>query len=634
MSSLAEAYVFTGEAKYGRVGAILVDRIADVYPDMNVLPYIRYFVATESFYMRGKAVDYIWENSNVKFMTRAYDAFFPMYDDPYVVNFLSQKAEKYKLSNPKTNGRYIRENCEDGILREVYKSVRNGDVNGNWHVSNICCVCRGSADTLPETAEWLDWIFKAGAMLGSPYYDVTGGNVLNEIVDNVDRDGMTIEISPNYSAIWSNSLSSLLEALAGYDKYPAADLYNNPKYIKMIDSLMPLTLSRRPTVPLGDSGTVANVGNYTSVSTLVNAYKYTKKPVYAQSIYHLNNKNTDGLRYDIYTKNPESLGPDIERVVREYGEYDFDKSLQLGGFGFSILRDGSLYETAGGKKDNQRCFWMFYGNTTHPRGYHSHYDVLNLGITAYGIDVAPDLGYPRSTQGDDYYNWGKNTVQHNTVLINKKRQITKNDIVTDTGLGTGRTDHFDDSGRIKIMEASAPFIYDEAEEYRRTVVMVNATHDDSYGVDFFRVKGGDEHLFAFHALSDTIYETPGLTFVKQADENGNYIGSYAGENVEYETANITNGFSYLKNVDRAKNPESKKLEVDFKITDFRRIGAYGLDLHLRLTMLNDFNLSELAIADGAPPPQSNNPKLLKFMLAKREGVNLGYDLRNHYGAVQ
>ncbi|MEG2378104.1 MAG: hypothetical protein RSC43_07095, partial [Clostridia bacterium] len=38
VESLKDAYLYTGDPKYGRIGAILIDRIADVYPDMDTKP--------------------------------------------------------------------------------------------------------------------------------------------------------------------------------------------------------------------------------------------------------------------------------------------------------------------------------------------------------------------------------------------------------------------------------------------------------------------------------------------------------------------------------------------------------------------------------------------------------------------
>ena len=38
LTTLREAYLYTGDEKYGRIGAILTDRVADLYPEMSIEP--------------------------------------------------------------------------------------------------------------------------------------------------------------------------------------------------------------------------------------------------------------------------------------------------------------------------------------------------------------------------------------------------------------------------------------------------------------------------------------------------------------------------------------------------------------------------------------------------------------------
>ena len=143
---LQEAYVFTGDNRYGRLGAILVDRIADLYPDFN-----QKFNPDGFMGSAGKITDYIWENGEALFFAKNYDAFYPAFDDTRTVNFVKNKAETYNISNnPKSNGNYMRQNCEDGILRETEFSVRNGQIIGNFGmyqetlITSACIIDRKS----------------------------------------------------------------------------------------------------------------------------------------------------------------------------------------------------------------------------------------------------------------------------------------------------------------------------------------------------------------------------------------------------------------------------------------------------------------------------------------------------------
>ena len=207
------------------------------------------------------------------------------------------------------------------------------------------------------------------------------------------------------------------------------------------------------------------------------------------------------------------------------------------------------------------------------------------------------------------------------------------------GTGTvGDPLHFDDAGAVKLMDVEANKVYPETDSYRRTVVMVQVSDEISYGVDFFRVIGGDDHLYSFHSQSDQIAETTGLELVKQADAQGNYIGTYAGADVPYgqDPNTVTTsynyetlyprGFTWLDQVNRAQNPENT-FAVDFQVKDFHKVaGKVPDDLHLRLTMINNAQnpVSEVAIANGYPPNKAENSAIpnLKYMLVRRTGKSL------------
>ena len=612
--ALRNAYLYTGEAQYGRVGAILIDRIADVYPDMDTAPYRWQLTADASYAPKGKVVDLVWENQYAREWSWAYDAFFPMFDDPDVISFLSQKAADYSLENTKETPAQIRANCEDGILREIFRCAQNGQLNGNFGMTESAVALAGVVlDTMPETRQMIDWVFQDGVSTGSPQADrVTGGNVLRQLVDNVDRDGISDEVSPNYSDIWVGGMTILVDALAGYDGYPEMDLYNNPRFVKMIAGLYPLTLSRRATAQIGDSGAVADATRYLSGSRAMAAFQYTGLPQFAQILYFGNGNRTTGLHYDIFTKNPESLARDVQAVIDQYGEYDFDSSRMLAGYGFAALRGG--HPAQGTLVDTQRTFWMSFA-----RGAgHGHRDGLNLGIEAFGLNLAPELGYPHKVIGDLYANWGKATVAHNTVVVNRASQTRPS--------ATSKPLHFDSTDQVQLMDVSAPERYSATEEYRRTVVTVDVGENLTYGVDFFRVKGGTDHRYSFHALTAQRPElgTPqgqALALTPQTNAAGQYIGSYAGADVPFQTEGISSGFSYLKDVDRRANP-GKELYADFTIQDFRGVLPAGRNPHLRLTMLNDFALSELAVAMGKPAEASGNPEELTYLIAQRSGANL------------
>lgn len=613
LETLREAYLYTGDARYGRIGATLVDRIADVYPEMYIKPFFPRFFNSDSTQPLGKQVGCIWQHGVTRTFVKSYDAFYPMYDDPQVMRFISNKAQQINAADKKQSATMVRQRIEDNILRQSYKDIRSGNIHGNFGMHQSCAAYVGVVlDSMPETKEIIDWVFKSSSdAFGAP--DIRGGNVLAQMINLVDRDGHGSESAPGYNWIWTSNMINIADVLAGYKTYSAADLYKNSKFLKMFKSMFPLTLSRRTTAQIGDYGATGKNAFVMNATSLLKGYYYSKDPEIAQFIYMMNGNKVDGLHGDTMMANPESIQQDILDVIKKYGEYDMDRSQQLAGYGFSILRDGSYFPSAVQNQivDTQRDFWFYYGGAKS----HKHMDVLNLGIEAYGFNMAPDFGYPEAADGaEKNVYWGQATIIHNTVMVNNE--------VHNRNAVAGNPLHFDDSGRVKVMDVDAPkatlngVAADPNGILRRTIVMVRVNDEISYGVDFYRVKGGNEHLYNFHAMSDEIYEVEGLNFIEQK------MGSYAGPEVKYATSGYKNGFSWLKNVRRAAYPGSGEFAVDFKIKDFRKLLPKPMDLHLRMTMLNDFDLSEVALASGQPPQAYDNPEWIEFVLARRTGSNL------------
>ncbi|MCL2299809.1 MAG: heparinase II/III-family protein [Firmicutes bacterium] len=523
LRDLRDAYLYTGEEKYGKAGASLLNRIADVYPNFDWGLW-NGFRGLEA---KGTILDVVWGNYLASDFCLAYDAFFPVMDEA------------------------MRLNIENGILRAVYRFAREGKLKGNFGITQQTVTAAAVVlDTLPETGEWLDYVMAYG-----------GGDVMGKLIDVVDRDGMGDEASPSYNSIWVNYLIDMAELLDGYDTYPAADLYRNPKFVQMLYAQLPVIMGGYYSAQIGDSGQTACRSVYMQQSTAMKALQATGDPVFRQFL---------------------------------DGELDLGSTL-MAGYGLAALRNGQ-------KSD----FWVYFGQTAG----HGHADSLNLGFDAFGLNMAPELGYPVATADDPHdVQWLKSTLSHNTVFVDGKIQPR------DRSVPRGFPLHFDDAGRVKVMDIDDSPAYPQVSEYRRTVVMVEVDDDVSYGVDFFRVTGGDDHIYSFHSQSDEIFGTEGLVLVAQKG------GSYVGADVPCgPNDTCPPGFSWLDNVRRAKNPGGA-FAVDFAVKDFQGVLEDGAGLHLRMTQLNT-DLSELAIARGMPPGLLGNPEYLEYVLARRTGKNL------------
>jgi hypothetical protein len=262
-------------------------------------------------------------------------------------------------------------------------------------------------------------------------------------------------------------------------------------------------------------------------------------------------------------------------------------------------------------RDTQRGLWVYYGRNTG----HGHKDTLNLGLHMYGMDLAPDLGYPDVTGNDPKrIEWTSNTIAHNTVVVNREKQ--RNQVV-------GIPHHFDGDGQVQLFDVEAPLVYPDADVYRRTVSLIRVDDEYSYAADFFRVEGGSSHHYSFHSGDGTV-SAEGLALVPQKNSAGQYVGTYAGADIPYAATQqgwyTGTGFHYLQNVDRAAQPQAP-FSVDWKVNDTFSVHEQDPDVHLRLTMLND--VDEVALADGEPPQNNaRSPEAVRYMIAARTGENL------------
>ncbi|MFD0711553.1 FIMAH domain-containing protein [Paenibacillus sp. GCM10027626] len=761
LNNLRDAYLFTGDIKYARAGLVLLDRIADVYPEMDITEHDgTVFLNSHGGTGVGKAVGKIWETTLVKDFLQAYDAFFPAADDAQVVQFLSDKAVAYRLTNPKTSGGAIRRNIEDGIVKQVYPGVKAAQIHGNdgMHQSALA-MAAVVYDKLPETKEWLDFVFQSGGLVSNPWR-VTGGNIFNSLVSEVDRDGNGNEAAAGYNALWLSGHQQTADILEGYDKYPEADLYQNVKFRSMYSALLPQIFIERYTNNVGDSGSTGNPGISIKMSDMVKAFDKFGDPIFAQWAYKLNNDSADGIHRDIFEANPEQIGDKIRAAIAEYGTLTLD-SVNETGYGLTAMRAGrnvkknfgfsygfpsmtvaqsnadyKIFDSSGtlqfeafdtgafieftfdvpkseqydvdllpfrapsygkyritidgqqltdydffgastdeyvtlgrlqlaagthhikfedigkhesssnykmgvrrlalldaaaraerdnnsSQKNTLRDVTMYYGRSSG----HGHRDTLQIGLHGFGLDLAPDLGYPEFADSVDMHRaqWVNNTISHNTVVVDKRKQEPQH---------VGQPLHYDNSGSVQLIDVAAPKVYPQTERYRRTTAMIEVDDGNSYAVDFFRVKGGNDHLFSFHG-ADAIVSTEGLSLTKQADAQGEYAGTYAGADVPFgqrvdDVAGpnyMGSGFHWLKNVDRDSDP-GEMFSVDWQLKDTWNVDGNGAgaqtDAHLRLTMLGE--LDEVALADGVPPRNKpGNPPALRYLLAKRTATGGNLD---------
>ncbi len=214
---------------------------------------------------------------------------------------------------------------------------------------------------------------------------------------------------------------------------------------------------------------------------------------------------------------------------------------------------------------------------------HGHRDDLNLNYYAAGYELTYDLGYSLGSTHTQV-GWARQTAAHNLVLVDEKPQGP--DSERD---GSGGSLHLVAGlPGLQLADCSAEPTYQSlgVSEYRRCTALVGEG-EDSYLLDIFRVKGGHQHDYVFHALSDKVdFEgvTPGPAAagslagpdVRWGELQGNDGDMMGFPNRPYWCPPPENGFGFLMAPQRAPAGDG------FRAT-WREIG--GQDCHLRLSML-------------------------------------------------
>lgn len=631
VEDLGQAYLFTDDRKYARAAIVLLDRIADEYPNMTLEPYQAEdgFTNSHGGTGQGKILGSEWETRLVKRLLDAYDAVFPaIAGDERVLSLLAEKASEYDIGS-KSTADDIRRNIENGIVRQVLPGVKNARIRGNFgtHQSALAKAAVVLDEPDGYTAETLSFAFQGGGLESDDCgYKIDGGNISPRLVGVIDRDGHNNEGAPNYHQLALGRIRDIADVLSGYDGYAGADLYGNVKVEQMHAGQPPILLLNRYTPSIGDSGRTGRPGvGWMDRPAMVDAFDRYGNPEYAQMAYLMNYNSVEGIHKSLFKSDPEQIRADIAEVIEAEGPLDLS-SRTLAGFGFTALRDGSPADLDGGT-DTQRAVWLYYGRNSG----HGHQDTLNLGVAAHGLDLAPDFGYPAQTgPWPKRVNWTANTISHNTVLVDERRQEYQ---------WVGSPRHFDDRDRVSMVDVAAPQVYPQTDTYRRTTALVRVNETDSYAVDFFRVDGGDDHHFSFHGAEGPVV-TAGLSTIDQG--SGTYAGEDVpkpgkGENTAYNrngdhTAwggkQFNNGFNYLYDVSRDAAPPDR-FSVDWNVQDTWDAldDESAGDVHLRLTMLGEFD--EVALASGDPPNRRRNPDSLRYVLAHRSGA----DLRSTFTSV-
>ncbi|MGI6544749.1 MAG: heparinase II/III domain-containing protein [Limnochordia bacterium] len=227
--ALGQAYVITGDTKYARQAAALLDRIAEEYPDM-MLP-------------NGRIVNSVWENEMIRYLATAYDYIYPGIEGDIVLESAVGKSIAQ-----------IRQNIETNLLENAAQSIftTDGRIRGNYGMHQNALATLALVLDNQNTDKYLNMVLNA---TGLPEWEYEG--IRNGLINMVFRDGAPLESSPYYNAFWMEQINDVARLLLSR----GINLYEQePKLKSLIDYPLRIAMLDRFSPNIGDTGGVKSSG--------------------------------------------------------------------------------------------------------------------------------------------------------------------------------------------------------------------------------------------------------------------------------------------------------------------------------------------------------------------------------------
>lgn len=602
IAALSQAYALTDRPEYAHKCGVLLARLADVYPEMDWHPLAQAgFSHSDGGRGRGRVEGCIWECGNGTLWALAYDRIFDgIHDDTGLARFVGAqhlREKRVPIATPADLAAHI----ERSLLEEIVTGVKDGRLRGNEGMHQSAIIAAALAlDRPEETPQLIDWAFAPGTHAPDPARPgreiVTGGNLANVLVGEMDRDGLGNEGAPGYS-LWGSSLQQIADLLEQNPRYRAHSLYRDfPKFHQYYHAAWRWACLDAVTPPIGDSG---GTGRWGIVSpgpeALLRAFQIYREPELARLAWRLLDQKLEGIHGSNFDADPAALRADISAVIA--GPEPPLGSRLMDGFGLAILQAP--------QREHGRALWLYFGRNTG----HGHLDRLNLGLYAENIDMLPDLGYPEFASGRPRdIAWTRNNAAHTVPTVDAAAQRPS---------CTGHVQAFEPEGKVRLADVASDGLYPGATTTRRTAWMIDVDDRHSYVVDIVRVRGGRTHTLSWHDPPGPV-TTTGLALRKQED------GTYAGPHVPLEALDeewrSKAGYSFLYNVERDARPPAS-FTVDTRAEDIGGRIAADREPHLRIHSLT--SLHEAALADGDPPQnRQGTPRRLKYLMLTRRGEAL------------
>lgn len=536
--NLAAAYVLTGEPIYAHKAAILLDRVADLYPTFDYLTQGLSYEQANPITGAGKVS--VWHDAcrESRELALAYDMIFPAIQvDAELVKFLSAKSQKFGL-NPKHNFLEIQKNIEEGLLRDVLRHPEK--IASNFPNQEVTLIINQAILGWPDNrdeliAEMQAMLEKAAAVDGlsgekglSGYSALVPRAVANVLVlfDRLAPDLLETLVArvPNLNEMFRFHVDTwFFESYYPKIGDTGAFAKKEPVYTGVL-------FNQNLSNP--DQSDFSFVSNW---SLFWKLFKITGDPLFVKLLYRANQNSVAGLPYDLFEANPAAIQAAVDSVIQKHGTALPTESVNKENWCLGILRTGA--------GNNCRGVWLDYDIG----GNHGHADGMNIGLYAKGLELLSGFGYPAVQFGGWYSpraKWYKMTAAHNTVVVDGKNQMPhvgepeteplEVQLNPVKGIVRGKTTAWAPGDRVKLIRATGSQLVQTTamKQYERSLLLVDVSDEDSYLLDIFRVRGGKDHARFLHGYFGTV-TARGLKLNPLADfGNGTQMRNFRGGSAE------------------------------------------------------------------------------------------------------
>jgi hypothetical protein len=448
IQNLGFAYAFTGDLKYAQKAAVILKRLAQVYPGWIVHDWTHMYPADSPEGFAGKSSGW-------------------------------KIADAELLKNSAITYNYI---YSSGVLSEEDKEMIQGSL------------FRVGADFLtalpPETAltNGAPQLLLGTAALGRILedhdviaYTVRGFEKILE--ENFLEDGHWWEASPSYAIMALNDFYQIPEVLQGYtdpldyqgeDAFRDLDMKGHPFIREIFTALGKIGLPNGTLPAINDSHVGAKIPKVL-LEALYSWYGEEEYVIGLDEAYNGRLKE-EGSLYAFFKRPPDIRVPSKDQA----------KGLEnhlASGLGLGILRAG--------EPGRETVLMMDFG----PHGgYHGHNDKLNIIFWANGAELLTDQGYIYSSA--PLMKWIRSSISHNLVVVDLREQAQTQ----------GQLRTFAWSPGVQMVSADAPDTYKHQGTgvtlYNRTSALIGSPGENIYGVDIFRVRGGRIHDWMVHTPNE------------------------------------------------------------------------------------------------------------------------------------